>query len=117
MMARSSEARKVRRELEKELAAAGLQSGQNLVWSAQEEAILGLISDEIDRKTALLEAWEQATEPKVQCKLSAEARLLEQSIARLLKLIKTDLPARESNKTMRARRAANARWERENAAG
>ena len=34
------------------------------------------------------------------CKLSAEVRLLEQSIARLLKLIKTDLPARDSNKTV-----------------
>jgi hypothetical protein len=110
-MARSSEARKVCRELDKELAAAGLRSGQNLVWSAAEEAILGLISDEIDRKERLLDAWEQATDAKVQCKLSAEARLLEQSIARLLKLIKTDLPARESNKTVRARRAANARWD------
>jgi hypothetical protein len=116
-MARSSEARKIRRELDKELAAAGLRSGQNLVWSAQEEAVLGLISDEIDRKTALLESWDQATDPKVQCKLSAEARLLEQSIARLLKVIKTDLPARDSNKTLRARRAANTRWGRENAAG
>jgi hypothetical protein len=116
-MARSAEARKVRRELDKELAAAGLRSGQNLVWSAQEEAILGLISDEIDRKEVLLEAWREATDAKVQCKLSAEARLLEQSIARMLKPINTELPARESNKTMRARRAARVRWDRENAAG
>ena len=64
-MARSSEARKVRRELDKELSAAGTRLGQNLVWSAQEEAILGLISDEIDRKVTLLEAWEQSTDPKV----------------------------------------------------
>jgi hypothetical protein len=113
MMVRSREARKVRRDLDKELAAAGLRSGQNLVWSAQEEAILGLISDEIERKEALLEAWRQATDAKVQCKLSAEARLLEQSIARLLKLIRTDLPARESTKTLRARRAANGRWDRD----
>jgi hypothetical protein len=115
-MARSSEARKIRRDLDKELAAAGLQSGQNLVWSAQEEVVLGLISDEIDRKETLLEAWREATDPKVQVKLSAEARLLEQSIARLLKLIKIDLPARDSNKTVKARRAANVRWDRENAA-
>jgi hypothetical protein len=117
MMARSPEARKVRRELDKELASAGLRSGQDLVWSAQEEAILGLISDEIDRKQSILEAWDEATDPKVQCKLSAEARLLEQSIARLLKLMKTDLPARPSNKTLMARRAANARWDRDNATG
>ncbi|MGV0607372.1 hypothetical protein [Mycolicibacterium sp. XJ1904] len=103
----------MRRELDKELADAGLRSGQNLVWSAQEEAILGLILDEIDRKAVILNAWEEATDPKVVCKLSAEARLLEQSIARLLKSVKTDLPARESNKTMRARRAANTRWDRD----
>jgi hypothetical protein len=87
-MTRSPEARKIRRELDKELAAAGLRSGQNLVWSAQEEAVLGLISAEIDRKERILEAWDASTDPKMQCKLSAEARLLEQSIARLLKLIK-----------------------------
>jgi hypothetical protein len=112
-MVRSPEAKKVRRELDKELAAAGLQSGQNLVWSAQETAILGLISDEIDRKEAILEAWRESTDPKVQCKLSAEARLLEQAIARLLKQIKTDLPPRESNRTIQARRAVNTRWRRD----
>jgi hypothetical protein len=113
-MARSAEARKILRDLDKELDSAAQRSGQNLVWSAQERAVLGLISDEIDRKQAILEAWEQSTDPKVQCRLSAEARLLEQSIARLLKAIKTDLPARPSSKTAMARRAANARWEREN---
>ena len=116
-MARSSEARKILRDLDKELDSAAQRSGQNFVWGAQERAVLGLIGDEIDRKEALLEAWRESTDPKVQCKLSAEARLLEQSIARLLKLIKTDLPARPSNKTMMARRAANARWDRDNAAG
>ena len=57
--------------------------------------------------------WRESTDPKVQCKLSAEARLLEQSIARLLKQIKTDLPAPDGKKTVRARRAANARWDRD----
>lgn len=116
-MARSAEARKMRRELDKELAEAGLRSGQNLLWSAQEEAILGLICDEIDRKVRILEAWEECADPKVQCKLSAEARLLEQSIARLLRVIKTDLPARDSNTTTKARRAADTRWRRQDAAG
>ena len=112
-MTRSPEARKVLRDLDKELSFASKQVGQDVVWSAQEQAILGLIGDEIDRKEALLEAWRESTDPKVQCKLSAEARLLEQSIARLLKQIKTDLPAPDSKKTVRARRAANARWDRD----
>jgi hypothetical protein len=115
-MERSPEARKVLRELDKELSLASKRVGQDVVWSAQERAILGLIGDEIDRKDALLEAWRESTDPKVQCKLSAEARLLEQSVARLLKQIQTDLPAPNSKKTVRARRAANTRWDRENAA-
>lgn len=49
---------------------------------------------------------------KVQIKLSAELRLLEQSAARLLKQIKTDLPEPESSTTRRARSAANSRWDR-----
>lgn len=107
----------MRRELDKELAQAGQRTGQQLVWSAAEEAILGLISDQIDRKTAILAAWEAETDPRVGCKLSAEARLLEQSIARLLKQVKTDLPAHDGPTTIKARRAANARWERQRASG
>jgi hypothetical protein len=112
-MVRSPEARKVLRDLDKELSLASKRVGQDVVWSAQEQTILGLIGDEIDRKELLLEAWRESTDPKVQCKLSAEARLLEQSIARLLKQIKTDLPAPDCKRTVRARRAANARWDRD----
>ncbi len=116
-MSRTPEARKIRRDLDKELESAAQRSGQNLVWSAQERAVLDLISDEIDRKVALFSAWEESTDAKVRVRLSGEMRLLEQSVSRLLKQIKTDLPARPSNKTMRAQRAANTRWDRENAAG
>lgn len=49
-------------------------------------------------------------------KLSTELRLLEQSVARLLRQVKTDLPAAPSATTLKARRAANMRWERERAA-
>ena len=49
--------------------------------------------------------------------LSTELRLLETAVARLLKQIKTRYAAPDSKKTVRARRAANARWEHENAAG
>jgi hypothetical protein len=43
-------------------------------------------------------------------KLSAELRLLEGSLARLLKQVKTDVPAPESQVTIQARRAAMKRW-------
>jgi hypothetical protein len=44
MMAKSAEARKICRDLDKELEAVGQQQSQTLVWSAQERPIIGLIS-------------------------------------------------------------------------
>ncbi|MBV8346917.1 MAG: hypothetical protein JOZ49_05080 [Mycolicibacterium sp.] len=41
MTAKSAEARRVPRELDKELQAASQHHGQQLAWSAQESAILG----------------------------------------------------------------------------
>jgi hypothetical protein len=45
MAAKSAEARKVLRELDKELADASSRQGRNLVWSAQEATILGQIAE------------------------------------------------------------------------
>lgn len=115
-MARSAEARKVLRELDKELESAGRRAHKKLEWSAAERAILDLISANFDRISDLRMAYQDAAEVKVQIKLSTELRLLEQAAARLLKQIKTDLPAPESKTTVRARAAANTRWDR-NAAG
>jgi hypothetical protein len=78
---------------------------------------LGLISSNFDRISDLRADYEACTETKLRVKLSTELRLLETAVARLLKQVKTDLPARESGKTLKARRAANARWDRANAAG
>jgi hypothetical protein len=47
---------------------------------------------------------------KVRVKMSAELRLLETSLARLLKSVSTDLPAEPSLRSQKAARAANARW-------
>ncbi|MGO9155234.1 hypothetical protein [Mycobacterium sp.] len=44
-------------------------------------------------------------------------RLLEQAAARLIKGIETELPQPASLQTIKARRAAQARWDRSNAAG
>ena len=53
------ETRKVLRELDKELAAASARQGRNVVWSAQEQAILGQISSILDRKADFLAAYER----------------------------------------------------------
>lgn len=114
-MAVSALARKIRRDLDKELESASVRAHRKLEWSAAELAVLGLIEADFDRISDLRAAYVAAVEAgevKVQIKLSTELRLLEQSAARLLKQIKTDLPAPESATTRRARAAANTRWER-----
>jgi hypothetical protein len=102
----------VLRELDAELESAGRRAHKKLEWSAAERAILELIAANFDRISDLRKAYAATDEVKVQIKLSTELRLLEQAAARLLKQVKTDLPAPESTTTVRARMAANSRWER-----
>jgi len=116
-MARSPEARKVLRELEKELESASRRARKKLEFSAAERAVLDLISANFERISDLRAAYAETSEVKVRVKLSTELRLLEQAVARLLKQVKTDLSAPDSPSTQRARRAADARWDRDRAAG
>lgn len=109
-MARSLEAKKMRRELDKQLAKVSSIVGQPASRTAAEEAVLGLSSDQIDREVELFEAYRAAPDQKVQVKLSGELRLLEASIARLLKQVEPSRPAPESATTVKARRAAESRW-------
>ena len=81
------------------------------------KGVLRLISANFDRISDLRADYEACTEAKLRVTLSTELRLLETAVARLLKQIKTRYAAPDSKKTVRARRAANARWEHENAAG
>ena len=112
MAAKSAEARKVLRELDKELAAASVRQGQAVVWSAQEQAVLSQISSILDRKADFLAAYEQSDDTKLQLKLSAEVRLLEQAAARLVQQIRTDVPAPQSRTSRKASQAAKTRWNR-----
>ena len=106
------------RDLDSELAASSERSGQTLSWTAAERAILDTIADNIDRRVDLARDYESSTEPKVRAKLSAELRLLEGALTRLLREVSTHLPQAESQTTIKARRAARVRWDRErNATG
>jgi hypothetical protein len=113
MAAKSAEGRKVLRELDRELAQAGSSQGINLVWSAAEASILAQIASVLDRKSDFLEAYEAADEIKTQLKISAEVRLLEGLASRLVRMVKTDLALPESMVTVKARRAAKRRWDRD----
>lgn len=101
------------RDLDKELAAASARQGQTLVWSAQEKAILAQLSSVLDRKVEFLGLYEGVEDTKTKLKISAEVRLLEQAAARLLRGITTDIPPAPSVRSVMARRAAAARWDRD----
>jgi hypothetical protein len=80
-------------------------------WSAAERTVLDLVACAVDRKVDLTEQYAATVEdPKLQIKLSGELRLLESTIARLLKQIKTDLPPEPSTTSRKASRAAQTRW-------
>jgi hypothetical protein len=58
-----------------------------------------------------------AGETNRRVRLSAEMRLLEGSLALLLKQDHTGIPQPESHTTLKARHAARVRWDRERASG
>lgn len=117
-MANCPEARRVRRQLDQQLLDAGRAAGMTLQWSAQEAEILDLIRDQINRKTDLQRDYSRAESVTARVHASSEIRLLENSIERLLRRIKTDVPAGpESIATIRARTAATKRWDAARASG
>jgi hypothetical protein len=103
------------RALNAELEESGKTTGQKLVWSAVEQATLKAIASVVDRKCDLTRDYRKATGASARVAISAELRLLENHLARLLKQISTDAPAQTSNTFLKAQRAANTRWEREGA--
>lgn len=104
--------------LDAELAENAQQLGQRLKWSASEAAILELAADIIDRRAELRGLYEVTRDLKGKLKISAELRLVEGALGRLLRQIKTDLPTPPSLTSQKARRAAHVRWARDrNATG
>jgi len=120
-MANSKEANRFRREIDKELIQAGLNSGRDLVWSAGEVQLIGMIMAAINRKCELQalyaetekETTAETEKETTKVKLSAEIRLLEAAIRVSIREIKTDVPEPKSLKSIKAAAAANARWSKE----
>jgi hypothetical protein len=112
MAQHSSEARRLRRDLDRELAAVSAETGEPMAWNAVELQIIGAIVDAIDRKVALEADLAAADDAKARVALSGEIRLTEGHVERLLRRIKTELPQPESKRTQKARAAANVRWNR-----
>jgi hypothetical protein len=100
-------------ELDAELADSSAERGllEPLVWSAAEQAVREAIACTVDRKVDLWNRYRASDDDKIRVKLSGELRLLETSLARLLKSVSTDLPAAPSLRSEKASRAANKRWQ------
>lgn len=101
-------------ELDVELAenSAGRGLLEPLAWSAAEQAIRESIAYTVDRQVDLWARYRACDDDKTRVKLSGELRLLETSLARLLKAVPTDLPTQPTHRSRKASRAANARWRR-----
>ena len=113
MATHSSEARRLRRELDKQLDAAARQSGRSLRWSPSELQLLELITDAIDRKVDLQKDYAAAEDAKARVQISTEVRLLEGHIERMLRRVKVEVPQPVTRRSQKARDAANARWQME----
>jgi hypothetical protein len=116
-MAHCYESRRVRRELDKRLAETGAATGRDLVWTPQELVVLSLIQATIDRKVEMTRDYAAAVDAKMRLKFSAELRLVEAQLARLVKQIKTDVPQPMSRRSQKAQQAAFKRWGSDSNAG
>lgn len=102
-------------DLDEELARTSKVTGRNLEWSAADRAVLGLIEANRDRAAMLKDHCDRATDVKQIRLLAAEMRATDAALARLVKLVSTDAPTskQESQTTIKNRRAAMVRWDRE----
>ena len=107
---RSPAARKLLRDLEKELDASGQATNQQLVWTAADSMVIDQCADMLDRKAELQVMYDEAEKQTAKVRLSGEMRLLEQASSRLIKTLRTELPKIESRRTVMNRHAANVRW-------
>jgi hypothetical protein len=88
----------------------GLIGDDVLSWAAAERVVLDMVADAVDRKVDLCARYLATDDDKVRVKLSTEIRLIEGSVAKLLKSVSTDLPEPQSKTSRKASAAAHARW-------
>jgi hypothetical protein len=101
--------------LDAELAANAEELGQELEFSAAENVVRGLIADTVDRRVDLWARYHASDQTKERLTLSAEIRLLDTSLARLLRQVSPDVPEPQSRTSQKAAAAAAVRWRRDGA--
>ncbi|SCX32933.1 hypothetical protein [Mycolicibacterium fluoranthenivorans] len=117
-MRMATEARELLKALDAELEDAGKSAGETLFWSAEEAELRKFIGDAVTRKCALARAFDKATSASARLTFSAEIRLLETHISKMLKELRSGMPDEQQSApstvtSMKASHAANSRWKRE----
>lgn len=90
-MAKTIAAQQLLAALDVELASSAKRDGRDLVWSAAEQDILGMIGDAVDRCVELSAAYEACETVSTRLKIATELRLTEGAIARLFRQISTEV--------------------------
>lgn len=108
------EARKVLDGLDADLARSATKLGRTLSWTAAEIEARNMIATTIDRRCDVAGAYAACDrdDAKNLVRLSAEWRMLDASVVRLLKIVETDVPQPMSQRSAKAQRAVRARWDR-----
>ena len=99
-------------QLDHDLAKSSKRTGKPLVWTTADRQVLDLIASTVDRRADLHRLYSSLPEDdiKTRLKLSAELRLVESSLARLMKMVSTEVPPPMSLRSLKAQRAVNVRW-------
>jgi transposase len=113
-MKRSAAAIKLLDELDDELASSAKRQGRELEWTAAEREHLAMIAETVDRREmlkAMFARWDTDDRKSI-IQLSQEIRLCDAAVSRLLKSVNTDEPPPMSLTSIKARKAALARWDK-----
>ena len=97
-------------ELDAELAASAARAGRRHSFSTAERHTIALAADALDRRAHLAAAYDATGDTKERIKLAREIRLTDMAVQRLLLKISTEAPKVETLVSVKARKAANARW-------
>ena len=101
-------------ELDAELSTNGAAAGRELSFSAAERQLIAMAADALDRRVELAAEYDQIEDVADRIKLSREIRLQETAVQRFLSKVSTAAPREDSLRTIKARAAVNARWNRGN---
>jgi len=111
------QARKLLQALDADLAAASEETGDQLVWTHREQALLDRIAATVDRRVEIEARYREAASDGAIVKLSNEIRQCDTMVTRLVGMLKIDAPQPKSVSWVKTQRAATIRWERARRAG